>query len=214
MSTEPDDLLDGVLDADVLADAVEQHLDAHPLPVDEAQVAQATARLQARIAERQAPTARTWPLLALGLAAAAAVLFVMASWSPTPHDASIDGATDAPAAVLRAEPEVRVVTVPAVRTLAARPLLSDEGAVLLASEQGTTGAMLVQEGRVELDGSEVPEAHWAIVTHHDAEVVVFPDGTAPPAGLPEVLEEQLDDLRWRVLPPRTLDALDRLLEEP
>jgi hypothetical protein len=213
MSTEPDELLDGVLDADVLADAVEEHLDAHPLPVDEAEVARIAARVRARIAERQAPPSRPWPLI-LGLAAAAVILFALASSSPTSQDAGADGPNDAPAAVLRAEPEVRVVTVPAMRTLAERPLQPSEGAVLLSSEQGSTGVLLVQKGGATLDGTDVPPSHWAIVAHSDAEVVVFPDGAPPPAGLPEPVEEQLDDLRWRALPPRTMDALDRLLEEP
>ncbi len=89
MSTEPDDLLDGALDAD----ALEQHLDAHPLPVNDDVVARVTARLQRHMEARPGAPAKPWPWLALGIAAAAAVLLVLASWSATTHRAATEGTT-------------------------------------------------------------------------------------------------------------------------
>lgn len=225
MSTEPAEaLLDGVIDGDGLADLVESELDAHPLPVDEQDVARAVARLQARMgrAPRRFPWARIAGV-ALGIAALA-VLIARLGEDPVVHpDPVAHGPVVLHATVPAAPIRVVGLEVPARLELPAarRTIELAPDARILASERARVGAVLVQDGAIALDGRPVGAGTWALVTRtddgtpHDA---VFPDGSAPPP-LPEPVwggevHEQLRDLRWEALPEGTLSTLETLLEAP
>ncbi|MCB9692489.1 MAG: hypothetical protein H6736_11810, partial [Alphaproteobacteria bacterium] len=72
MGEPADEIVGRAGESDVLADLVEDHLDRHPLPVDEAEVDAVAARLEARMA----PGRPVWPFVVVVLAAAA----VLAVW--------------------------------------------------------------------------------------------------------------------------------------
>jgi len=233
MSTRWDDpadaMIDGLADpegADVLADAVEAHLDRFPLPVDEDAVARVVDRLEERLGGRRAPAMRWLPSAAVvaGLVAAAAALFVVARSSER-------GAIDAPVAspddlaplVAPAPPPV-VTPLPMTRTFptAQRTVHVEGDARWVGGESGEVAAILAQEGDVRVDETVVREGHWALITRDAAGVaheVVFPDGTPPPPLPAETWADQpvdplLEDLRWKSLPDETLSTLDRFLEAP
>jgi len=217
MPIEPDDLIAAVADADLLAEAVEDHLDVTPLPVDEDAVDRAATRLSERIAERSAPPRRSlgWVVVPL-VAAAAAAVWVARFGLPTTGLATTSDVSDAPAAVLQAGqervPETEPILGPS-EGLGGRPIVVEGDTTLLTSSAEGVGVLLVQEGEARVDDATVPAGHWAVVPHPEAEVVVFPDGEAPPVELDPPVRRQLEDVRWRSLPPRTHDALERLLED-
>lgn len=97
--------------------------------------------------------------------------------------------------------------------LAGRPIHVEGDTTLITSTAEGVGALLVQEGEALVGDTPVPAGHWAVVASPEAKVVVFPDGEAPPIEVPAPLQRQLEDVRWRSLPPHTLNALDRLLED-
>ncbi len=217
MPTEPDDLIGAVVDADILADAVEEHLDVFPLPVDEEALDRATARLAERIAERSEPRRRPVGGLIVPLVAAAAVALWVARYGlPTTGTATTSDLPEAPAAVLQAgqgQPPTAEPLLGPSEGLGGRPIVVEGDTTLLTSSAEGVGVLLVQEGEARVDDATVPAGHWAVVPHPEADVVVFPDGEAPPVEVDESVQRQLEDVRWRSLPPRTHDALERLLEE-
>ena len=95
MSNRPDEaLLDAVADAPVLAAAVEAHLDAYPLPVDDDEILASAARLEARLGAQPAnEPVRWWLIAGVALVAAAAVALMAVPRSPQ--------VTEAPQAVPR-----------------------------------------------------------------------------------------------------------------
>lgn len=225
MSTrQVDALIDAVPDADRLADAVEAHLDEHPLPVDEAEVARVVERLQARMR----PARRSRAGLGVALVASIAAVALVAVRVRGPAELPVEGtpqvvvqhlsAANAPAVV-------RVVDMPGVHefSLVERHVEVAPDSRLLTSERGRTAVMLVQRGRATVDdGQSVPAAHWALLTRTSdgsPHTVVFPDGQAPPSLNEPVWDgpaahEQLRGLRWQSLPASTLSTLEQLLEEP
>ncbi|MCB9677749.1 MAG: hypothetical protein H6737_21765 [Alphaproteobacteria bacterium] len=223
MSTRPDDaLLVAVADADVWADAVEAHLDAHPLPVDAAEIDAAADRLEARLGLKR----RRWPLASLVLAAAGlAAVSVWRFTGPAPIPSRVG---PEPAAARRAEVvRVREIVAPTVpdaqiELLSVRRTVTlAAGTRVLSSEGEKSAVLLVQEGEAHIGETSVPEDHWALLTTLEdgsSAEVVFPDGQAPPPLEPDVwggtrVQPQLERVRWHALPDRTLDTLKSLLEE-
>jgi hypothetical protein len=221
MSVEPAELLiDAVGEAATLAEAVERHLDAFPLPVDDASV----ARIADRLHRRMQPRVR-FAALGAGLLAATMLASVSGGWL-APRQALVVS-SNAPAELLvesRESATVKQIDQPGTVIFAgaSRSLDLLPGAAVLASEQGRTAVVLVQRGLARDGDVAIPEGHWAALTRTDAgeATVVFRDGDRPPRELEggvwqaDQVTHQLRDLRWRALPDRTLDTLDRLLEEP
>lgn len=193
-----DELLDGVGETERLAARVDQHLDEHPLPVDEAEVEAAVRRLQARLQPRRSG----WrPLLAVGTVTllAASLLLATRSVETVPVRP-----TDEPAALQRV-------------ALPERPLLSVEPVeeatcetVDLLQWDGPAGQLRFTCRPTEIGGEPVRENRW-VVGPPEAPVV-FRDGDRPP---PEAAPhaETLRRARYERLPAATLDQLERLLED-
>lgn len=227
MSTRPDEaLLDAVADSDVLSDAVEAHLDAWPLPVDEAEVDRIAATLHRRIAPQAArpPHRLLWLAAAVALAAG---LLLTVQWASQPTE--MTPAPAGPTALVRADVapqprEVRKIEAPGVVPLPSlgRTLLVDDDSSVLVSTAPRSVVVLVQEGAASSADVAVPPGHWAVLGPTQDGVtttVVFPDGQRPPAELDGALwletpvHVQLEELRWKSLPEHTLNVLDGLLEE-
>ena len=223
MSNRPDEaLLDAVVDAPVLAAAVEAHLDQFPLLVDEDEVQSSAARLEARLGGPTESTPRWWLLGVLVLAAAAAVLLSIrlapeTSEAPrTVQPTEVRQAVTPPTLerVETQQAETELVLPSVERTLTVEP-----ETVMISSQSERSAVLLVQKGLVHDETIEVPAGHWALFTQHDGttEQVVFRDGEAPPELDPETwdveaVDQQLEGVRWESLPDRTTDTLERLLE--
>ena len=213
MSTEPaDELLERAAESATWAAAIEDHLDAHPLPVEPDEIERIAARVHARI-QRRRRSVNPW--IALGgivLAAAAAVALWMPATETPPQSAPETVA--APAVVFT---PVQVLEGPLLEREA---LVLGPDARVLRSEQGPTTVLLVQQGTVLTPTQAAPAGNWVLSTEANGvlEQVVFPDGQAPPPlngdVWPDSVHTQLRAVRWSALPPETLAALDALLEAP
>ncbi|MEZ4317168.1 MAG: hypothetical protein R3F61_06680 [Myxococcota bacterium] len=224
MSIEPvEALLDAVADAPVLAEHVEAHLDAHPVPVDEAEVQRVADRLSARMKAGSVPERRArwpWMVAGLGLAAAAVGGFVM---RPVARPGAVQGVDVVAPAVVVGSDTVQLREAPGALRFDAprRTVTVAPDSRLLTSERGRTAVVLVQEGRVTTELSTVPEGHWVLLTRVEdgsARDVMFRDGEAPPPLEADVwggtaVQRQLEEVRWESLPDRTLETLDALLED-
>lgn len=226
MSNRPDEtLLDAVVDAPVLAAAVEAHLDAYPLPVDDDEVLASVDRLEARLGLRQpANSNRAWIVGAALLLAAAAIAAMLAlpeeaevTHVPSVAKVEVLQSTTPPTLerieTTRAETQIELIGVD--RTLTLEPETR-----LISSQAERSAVILVQKGRVHDAQIDVPAEHWAVFGRSDQGTaqVVFRDGEAPPELDPEVYDvevvhQQLKQVRWESLPDRTLETLDRLLEK-
>ncbi|MEN0061156.1 MAG: hypothetical protein AAGA48_03345 [Myxococcota bacterium] len=195
---------------------LEAHLDAHPLPVDEA-VVQAHAR---RLAKRlgKAPPQRRWRTLAGLGALAAALMLGVRVWPAGPVSvpsrveqsvASLDLAVaemPPPAAV-----EVSLLDVGA-------SLIAEPGGRLLVSEVDDVAVVFSNDQAVWVNGQRIEPGTWVVLSEEvdgTRQHLTFPDGTAPPRSA-DVMTEDVDDtlqqMRWQSLPPRTQDRLDELLD--
>ena len=215
MLIEPgEDIVEHAAGSEVWAAAVEAHLDAHPLPVDEAAVRRSAARLERRL--RQPIRQRRWraalavaAAAALGLLAAQPALLTspQAVTAPEPDAMrAIIGPAPAPAKPLPRRPMVPIVAAP--------------DAVVLVDAAPDSTVLLVQEGTVQIGDEVVSAGTWAIVGQPaggEAIQITFPDGQAPPldgAALDaEDIDTRLERLRWDALPERSRATLQRLLED-
>jgi hypothetical protein len=219
MPIEPADaLVDEATHSSCLADSVESHLDAHPLPVDEAEVERIAARLHGRMRPRRRWLGPMVVVAAVGVLAAGALLVARpvpreeTTVAPMPPAVELRVGTPAyvpqrhqvPGGVMRFERVQRTLEV-------------SDPSVVLASEGPTAAVVLVAEGDAAVDGRPVPEHTW-VVMGRDGSTVTFPDGVAPPVELQGAdwaegaVHEQLEALRYQSLPPRTLGRMQRLMD--
>ncbi len=225
MPTEPaESLVQAAAEADALAAHVEAHLDAFPLPVDEAEVDAVVARLQGRMA----PAPRRWRWAPWGgvvaLAAAALLALRLGGGGEVPTAEGVRAEGEVPMALRvqvpdRLEP-VQVVVDPGAVSFptVGRRVEVPVGTRVLTSEERGAAVVLVQEGAAQIDGAEVPAGHWAVLGD-DGSTVTFEDGQAPPAALEgdrweaTPVHDQLEKVRWQSLPDRTLKQLDLMMQK-
>jgi hypothetical protein len=198
MPDEPrDDLLDHLLDGPLATDRIAAHLDTWPLPVDEHELAIAVAALEGRMGRRR-PVRRGWAVAASTMLVAAGLLVWL--WPstrtrtlvPTQPGVTVHQLV-APGGSLRVPLDTRLdLLEPTVLTTAA------------SSEATVT---LVQEGTVTVEGTLVPEGHWAITG--PGEPVVFADGHAPPPLNPDVWQREAIDAQLRAARFETLEEATR-----
>jgi hypothetical protein len=217
MPIEPvDQLLESVPGSEVWSGVVEDHLDAHPMPVDSAEVDRIAARLERRI---RGP--RRWPIaVAVVLAIAAAALFVAVPFVGGPVETVAPAPVAAPALVPSLPMEVRVHAVPGPLERSTGIVVGPDARVI-SSVVDRTAVLLVQEGEVDAVGRTVTAGNWVLVTQLEDGTtgsLVFADGEAAPVLNRDVWDaqvpRQLEAVRWQALPDETLDALDSLLEAP
>lgn len=222
MSTRPvEELLERVAETDRLAEVVEAHLDAHPLPVDEGEADRIAARLEARLRPRRSPWVRGFALAAVALAAGLVGLAFRVSSQVEP----VEGPVSVPGAAVLVTPPAPTRATPVSEAtpdglpLSRRALEIEPGSDVHVLD-GTTAIVLVRSGAAHSDGETLPAGHWGLLAREaDGAPVtaVFRDGAAPPALDGAVwgpdLPERLRDARFDLLPVTTLEALDALLED-
>lgn len=214
MTPDPvEQLLDAVADADGFAQAVEAHLDANPLPVDDAVLEATVDALERRLAVQPAPTARRWPWFVPVALAAAGALWMLQPGTPPAEPVVQLPAIEAvamkdpvmSATVAEVPRSYDVFDVAGTHTLdgAQRELVVAKGARAWVSREGQTAVVFVERGAVESDGVSVGAHQWMLL-HHDGErplSVVFRDGDPTPAlgeaWADSTVHAQLQTLRWR-----------------
>jgi len=216
MSNGPDELVERAEELADWAERVEAHLDAHPLPVDEATVQAAAARLEARLGTPRR-SRRLVPALLGGLLAAALAWAVL---RPRPPDVAMTPTPNSAPTLRATAPEAPPVAVHLEEP--ARSVVVDPGSAVWTQEIDHSAVMLVREGRVEVGGEVYPSGTWLLLGRRadgESVTVAFPDGEAPPDLEPDTwprpaVDAALRRIRWRSLPDRTTDTLRHLLEEP
>ncbi len=221
MSNKPvESLVDAVADSDVLAEVVEQHLERRPLPVDPAEADRIAERLHRRIAPSRSGNSKfIVGITVLALAASALVALRLAA-TTQPKTAEHSEVSEAQRASIKDSPRVISNTTQPVRFEGAqRSVVLGSESQMVASEREKVAVVLVQKGSATTDGTVIDEAHWGLLTRVQGSprTQVFRDGLPPPT-LPEDVwganvAEQLESVRWQAMPERTLDTLNRLLEE-